>query len=877
MKKLFLLTKTLLVAVMLCVGANAWAADTFLPTWTGMVGTATNSGNFKYATKKINIAAGETYVYTLTNFNDGNVSNYWKNWVVEGNLDTKYFDCEARGNQWNAGDGPTPSYTPVMAYTDVENFQTAYNGATVTITISRNAAGDQFTVTHTSNVKGTTDGNTDKYYGGTWTVAVGAEENWDIYITEEEAHFVVTNVTYTDAESNVTNYTPLYQRGYTTAWSAGDIGTGNWTGSTSYAEISNGLKISNNQNSNANQSITNNSFTSPTANSTLTYDIIWDNGADGSHNDHYIYLTVGNNIQFRAYHQAQKGEVIIGSNTISIPNACNNTNGNRNNDIWTIHMVVNTASNNVTELTINGTLGKTKVNYTLDAEKYAGNDATFSSLTLGWYRVNYRPSYNTTLKSVIISEKLSELVYADYTVHFVDNNSDEVKADEVRSGVVGNTVEALDADKENIYIGENRYVYSTDGGGVEVTNDGSAEFTITYTKSTKEAYSVMAQVSGVDLAEIASGTAFFDEGSTTAYWSKYINEGGSWYETTTYGSAITKATTNIAFTAASIDYFYEFEDMTLSRIYGDGYTGTWASNGRAITLYGGANGMTESTVAAGVYTISLNGKQWQSGYSDVYEVAYSTDKTNWIPVGNITYPDGEEGVKTLAGAIIPVASYIRIRATMGSQTPRWYLDYLTLKKTADIPTTENIVVTSAGYATYVSNYNLDFSSATTKAYKVNVADKAIATLTEVSKVPAKTPVLLYVAGGNGSGEAIPVTTDAVSAVSGNNLVAGAGVAVAYDNGDGKYNYVLDNQDDVVGFYKAAGLTVPVGRAYLQTAYNVEGAGARGLRMVFAGDITGINEAKAEAAAQKDGKFVINGQLVIKKNGKMFNAAGVQMK
>ena len=158
-RKLQFLTKTLLVVAALCVGSmNAWAADTFLTTWTGQVGTATNSGNFKYATKKINVAAGETYVYTLTNFNDGNVSNYWKNWVVEGNLGTKYFDCEARGNQWQAGEGPVPSYTPVMAYTDVENFQTAYNGATVTITISRNATGNQYTVTHTSNVLGTTDG-----------------------------------------------------------------------------------------------------------------------------------------------------------------------------------------------------------------------------------------------------------------------------------------------------------------------------------------------------------------------------------------------------------------------------------------------------------------------------------------------------------------------------------------------------------------------------------------------------------------------------------------------------------------------------------------------------------------------------------------------
>ena len=76
MKK-HLLMKTLLVALVCLVGgtSSVWGEDTFLTTWTGQVGTATNSGNFKYATKKVKIAAGETYVYTLTNFNDGNNSN----------------------------------------------------------------------------------------------------------------------------------------------------------------------------------------------------------------------------------------------------------------------------------------------------------------------------------------------------------------------------------------------------------------------------------------------------------------------------------------------------------------------------------------------------------------------------------------------------------------------------------------------------------------------------------------------------------------------------------------------------------------------------------------------------------------------------------
>lgn len=210
-----------------------------------------------------------------------------------------------------------------------------------------------------------------------------------------------------------------------------------------------------------------------------------------------------------------------------------------------------------------------------------------------------------------------------------------------------------------------------------------------------------------------------------------------------------------------------------------------------------------------------------------------------------------------------------------------WIDYIIVKKTADLPSTENIVVTDAGYATYVSNYNLDFTSATTKAYKVSVAEKGVATLTEVAKVPAKTPVLLFVAGGNGEGEAIPVTTDAVDAVTGNNLVAGTGAAVATTDGD-YTNMILNVVDEKIGFYFAAGNTVAANRAYLHIATSlapdaVGGSSPARMAMRFAGDITGVDNVEAAAEAKaKEGKFIENGKLVIVKNGVKYNAAGAKL-
>lgn len=877
MKKFYLLTKTLLAAVLLCVGQNAWAADTFLTTWTGQVGTATNSGNFKYATKKINIAAGETYVYTLTNFNDGNNSNYWKNWVVEGNLGDKYFDCEARGHQWQAGGGPVPSYLPIMAYTDVENFQTAYNGANVTITVSRNAAGDQFTVTHTSNVLGTTDGNTDKYYGGTWTVAVGPEEEWDIYITEEEAHFVVTNVTYTDAESNVTNYNPVYEHGYVTAWSTSDVTTTENTENKWYcangiskAEANSGMRINTTYGLNNHVRGNATNIAELTLNKTkdiISIDAIWNVGGAGT------------TPQYAGYTQFQYGDFKITyyprnrETSYTINGRKTTVTSVDANSALSIHLKVNSVSGSISEFEIvNGSTSLATFSDLTDANNTFAGGANYSKIITTSYHNASSVSIENYVTSLLVTEEASGIATATVTFKYEDTEGNSLSSyhiDANKEAAVGSTISDIVTSDltATFYNGtSNKYVYADSyivTGDYTTVQEGGNTVTLKFTDYPATAYTVKAQVSGSDLTTLASGSAYFD-GSTTAYWSKYINFEDKWYvaDVATYGAVITTATNNVAFTATDdIDYFFEAEDMTYSRIYNE-YSGTAASNGSAKTLYGDAKAVTETTVPAGVYTISLNGIKWQDGYADNYQIAYSVDKTNWVALGNIAYADGEGGVKTLVGAIIPRAAYIRIWTTLGSQTPRRYLDYMTLKKTADLPATENIVVTAAGYATYVSNYNLDFSSATTKAYKVNVASKGVATLTEVAKVPAKTPVLLYVAGGNGEGEAIPVTTDAVDAVTGNNLVAGTGAAVATTDGD-YTNMILNNIDSKIGFYFANSQTVATNRAYLHIATSLapDAVGASRMVIVFGEESTGIS------ATLNDSGEMINDKVVYDLQGR----------
>ena len=188
-------------------------------------------------------------------------------------------------------------------------------------------------------------------------------------------------------------------------------------------------------------------------------------------------------------------------------------------------------------------------------------------------------------------------------------------------------------------------------------------------------------------------------------------------------------------------------------------------------------------------------------------------------------------------------------------------DYAILEYVEDLPSTENIVVTDAGYATYVSNYNLDFTSTTTKAYKVSVESKGVATMTEVAKVPAKTPVLLYVAGGNGGGEAISVTTDAVSAVSGNDLVAGTGAAVATDGGEGTTNMILNNKNSKIGFYFAADQNVATNRAYLHIANAMAPDASAPMMLVFDGETTGIADVRGKMSEVRGDFFDLQGRKV----------------
>jgi hypothetical protein len=196
-----------------------------------------------------------------------------------------------------------------------------------------------------------------------------------------------------------------------------------------------------------------------------------------------------------------------------------------------------------------------------------------------------------------------------------------------------------------------------------------------------------------------------------------------------------------------------------------------------------------------------------------------------------------------------------------------------------LPVTKDI--SSFGWATFSSDYALDFSKATTglEAYMITGHEGNVVKKSQVTgTVPAGTGLLLK---GDAGSYNIPIVGSSTTDVSANLMKAGTGAAISAEGSKTKYvlgvsdnGTAVDTSDDFAEFQKitATSATVAKGKAYLQ--FN-EVISARSL--YFEDEVTGI--ANVEAAAEtkaNEGKFIDNGKLVIVKNGVKYNVAGAKL-
>jgi hypothetical protein len=183
---------------------------------------------------------------------------------------------------------------------------------------------------------------------------------------------------------------------------------------------------------------------------------------------------------------------------------------------------------------------------------------------------------------------------------------------------------------------------------------------------------------------------------------------------------------------------------------------------------------------------------------------------------------------------------------------------------------------TVGYATYYSDKALRFNADDVTVYTGEINGTSLVLSEVKDAIPAKTAVIL-----KGDADKVvefTVTSDEVAAIAGTNDLKGVAEATALEN-----VYVLSYKTGLedVGFYKAASVTVPANKAYVEWPAEAIAVDAPVLRFNFGetdepGNVTGINSVAIENNAQqviydlrgrrvqsldRPGLYIVNGKKV----------------
>lgn len=184
---------------------------------------------------------------------------------------------------------------------------------------------------------------------------------------------------------------------------------------------------------------------------------------------------------------------------------------------------------------------------------------------------------------------------------------------------------------------------------------------------------------------------------------------------------------------------------------------------------------------------------------------------------------------------------------------------------------EAITTNTFGNASHVAGKALDFSGVEgLKAYVATAADGAGITLAEVTAVPAGTAFVVQATEKAQQTYYIPTTTENVTLTATNVFEGSATESIATQGG---YTYyALSKSKGMFAKVGSSVASIPAGKAFVKISNNLNAKET--LVFFFDGETTGIVDVDA-AEAKQNGvrKQFINGQLIIIKGDKQYNAAG----
>lgn len=640
--------------------------------------------------------------------------------------------------------------------------------------------------------------------------------------------------------------TTLYERGYETDWSAADIATsGNykWGGNAYLHETLLFPYADGTGTRTAPMTI------QPSENVILTIDAVWYTGGDGSEATNYTYFKIGEHLEFQAHTTSQVGNVVINGNSSTVANACGKNNGNRTDDYWTIHAVINTATGELSALTVAGQNGNSKASYSLSSPVTLEAD-TYSKLTFGTVRNKYSPYCG--IKALKIVEETQNVSTYDYTVNYLEEEV-TVKSVSAKSpaGVVVNA-------DESFFEGGQKY-FAKDGETMSMTISATDEniLNVAVRKAGEYHYSVKASCGNT----LVENTGIEGE-KVTAPYARYVDLDGTLYSATKqstnpwWGKSITLTQDNqvetIAYTASNIDnvvYFSETENIA-----GATKVNTANTDVRCSMMAAGFYEGELTTLQPGKYTLTTS--LW--GGKDVHIVfkAGETIVLDGVTTGSIVDLTSEEFT-------VLVPTVVTIEGGSGSSSSPKVADFVYIRKTGEATITKTLGTT--GVATFSAEVPVTVPEGIT-VYGAKVdGDAIVATSVEgLTVIPANTGVLI-------KGDASQTYTFEVAAEAGSVLESDLYAVGAPCEADVRYG-LLKNE------LKFAKLNEGVQLAPNSAFVGISGAVlAPSLRVVMQdSEANGIDAIHASEKVSTR-KVVKNGQICIESAEGTYNVAGVRIK
>lgn len=552
-----LLTKTLLAAVCLLVGAsNAWGASNVITY--DLTGKFT-SGTSTACTKTDNKITTPEAIATELNKN----ATYTFTWSGSPRAkgDGSGVDVSTSANGTFTIDGLSGGEEIIVKLRVQNNF----NG---TFTVAKG----QKCIVAGVDVE-TTSAKTISNADGTYVPVFMKPGATSLTVTSASAYTILGSVT-------IITPNAVYKRAVTadlsngvTAWSSDDIGTGKWVVNSGNAAIDNtyGLKVYQQRGS---AKATNSSQISITDDYIVAIDAVWNTGySEGGEGENNSF-TIGNNIEIRAYGYNQNGKIYIGGvEYASISDACLK-NYKRSDDAWTIHLVINTATSKIIAFTILGesaTYGNStkQANYTLSGTISLPEGTTYNSLAVAHNRTKgNNEKEKTFLTSISVNEYLQPQ-YA-YTINYTYGG--ETITSEEGTAIEGTTVSATKASMWN-EGNTKKYYVSGEATTSFVINDNASSnvFEVALREAETWNYTVNCIDGSSNILKSIIGTVVEEETAKVPY-PNFINYNGTLYSTSAINSQYRKdfattsdnTTTTITYSPTNttdVIFYVEGEDI----------------------------------------------------------------------------------------------------------------------------------------------------------------------------------------------------------------------------------------------------------------------------------------------------------------------------